>query len=209
MRIALVMRHAVNARQRPSELCSLGPWIEFTRLALARGNEQRRANHDAKRGSQTVHRIRSSARAEVLPSRECEHIEHASLRGALLEVAHRVRKATRGTAVARIDVVEYDGSGPATHARQHGDVLLAVRSSIRDRLTDDSGLGLELPEQLAAFRVDRLEPAVHRAVKTRSPAVASAPLHTGKSSLIVHVARWATGSHAVTRPRPGPGPGFI
>src|SRR6266404_8853148 len=78
----------------------------------------------------------------------------------------RVSRSHAATStVARIDVVENDGSGPATHARQHGDVLLAVRSSIRDRLTDDSGLGLELPEQPAAFRIDRLEPAVHRAVE--------------------------------------------
>src|SRR6185369_5574783 len=85
------------------------------------------------------HAATSSVVQSTMPtSRECEHMKLASLGGAQLEVADRAGKATRGAAVARIDVVEGDGSGPATHARQHGDVLLAVRSPVGDRLTDDS-----------------------------------------------------------------------
>ena len=37
--------------------------------------------------------------------------------------------------------------------------------AVGDRLADDPGAGLELPQQLAGARVDRLEPAVHRAVE--------------------------------------------
>src|SRR5438045_5826366 len=83
------------------------------------------------------HAVRSSvAQITTTTSREREHIEHASLGGALLEVAHHICKATRGTAVARIDIVEHHSAGPATHAREHGDVLLAVRCPICDRLTE-------------------------------------------------------------------------
>src|SRR4051812_12896082 len=42
---------------------------------------------------------------------------------------------------------------------------MAIRSAIRNRLSDDSGPRLELPEDAAIARVDGLEPPVHRSVK--------------------------------------------
>src|SRR5206468_1750369 len=55
--------------------------------------------------------------------------------------------------------------GPATDTRKDGDILVPVRAAIRDRLADDAGAGLELPFELAAMRVHRLEPAVHGSVE--------------------------------------------
>ena len=56
--------------------------------------------------------------------------------------------------------------------------------AIGDRLADDPGAGLELPQQLAGVGIDRLEPAVHRAVEDDVAGGRQAPLQTGKFSLI-------------------------
>src|SRR6266542_4269748 len=119
--------------------------------------------------------------------RQREDIEHASLRRTLLQIGHHVRESERGTAVARVEVAGNHRTGPSAHTGEHRDVLLAVGSAIGHRLPDDSRSGLELPQQRAALRVDRLEPAVHRAVEHDV----------------------AAGSHAVNTPRCPPGPGFI
>ena len=47
-----------------------------------------------------------------------------------------------------------DRAGPAADAGQDRDVLPAVRPAIGDRLADDPGAGLELPQQLAGPGVD-------------------------------------------------------
>src|SRR5204862_1740960 len=65
-----------------------------------------------------------------------------------------------------------------------------------DRLGDDSAVGLELPQRVAALRVDRLEPAVHRAVEDdvsgrgeRSAVDREALLHRPYFSALAHVPR--------------------
>src|SRR6185437_4528650 len=53
----------------------------------------------------------------------------------------------------------------APNAGVDRDVLPAVRTRVRDRIADDAGTHLELPEQRAALRIDRLEPPVERSVE--------------------------------------------
>src|SRR5207237_412086 len=71
------------------------------------------------------------------PLRQAEDIEHASLRGRLLQVGHRIDEAERRRAVARIEITRNDCAGPAAHATEHRHVLVAVRAAIGDRLADD------------------------------------------------------------------------
>ena len=66
---------------------------------------------------------------------------------ALGQVRHRVDEAERGGAVARVEIARDDRARPAADAGEHGDVLLAVRAAVGDRLADDPRAGLELPEQ--------------------------------------------------------------
>src|SRR5438105_9117561 len=94
-----------------------------------------------------------------------EDIEHPTLACHTGQVFHCVDEPARGGAVARIEVVRYDETGPSTHARKHRDVLAAVAAAVRDRLPDDARDGLVLPELAPVLRVDRLEPAVHRSVE--------------------------------------------
>src|SRR5947209_16307661 len=50
-----------------------------------------------------------------------------------LQVLHRVDEAQRARAVARVHVARDDRAGPATDAREHRDVLLAVGPAITHR----------------------------------------------------------------------------
>src|ERR1051326_7592297 len=120
-------------------------------------------SHPASKISRTPQTRASGARRDGL--RKGEHIEHASLARRLGQVPHRVGEAEGRGSVARIDVGRDRQPRPPSDARQHRDVLLAVGSEVRDGLTDDSRLRLELPDQIAGARVDRFEPAVHRSVK--------------------------------------------
>src|SRR6185295_17565869 len=77
------------------------------------------------------HAVRRSAAQSVTPtSRKREDMKPSFLAVAMPEVAHHVREAAHRAAVARIDAIECDRPGPAAHARQHGDVLLAVRRAV-------------------------------------------------------------------------------
>src|SRR3954454_11622034 len=80
-------------------------------------------------------------------SRKREHIERAPLGRALRQIAHRVDEALRPGAVARIEIVRDDRAGPPADAREDRDVFLAVRAAIRNRLADDPGACLELPQE--------------------------------------------------------------
>jgi hypothetical protein len=81
----------------------------------------------------------------------------------LREITHRVDEAERGGGVARVELAGDNGAGPSADARENRDVLLAIRSQVRDGLTHDAGAGLVPPEWFSRARVNGLEPAVHRA----------------------------------------------
>src|SRR5437762_12471152 len=58
--------------------------------------------------------------------RKAEDIEHSTFARRTGQVLHRVDEATRGGAVARVEVVRYDETRPSAHARKHRDVLTTV-----------------------------------------------------------------------------------
>src|SRR3982750_3007641 len=89
--------------------------------------------------------------------RQRENMEHAAFDGVLRQVAHGVGEAQADGAVPRVHFLGDRDAGPAADAGENGDVLLAVGAAEGDRLADDSGAGLELPQELAALRVERLE----------------------------------------------------
>src|SRR4051794_41062868 len=107
----------------------------------------------------------STQHSALVFSWQSERVEHPALRRVLPEVAHGVGESESGRAVAGIELARDDGARPAAHAAEHRDVLLAVRAAVGDRLADDSGAGLELPEELARARVDGAEPALHRSIE--------------------------------------------
>src|SRR6185503_18394494 len=94
-----------------------------------------------------------------------EDIEPSSRLGALWQVAHRIDEAERGARVVRIERCGDEGTGPAADSGHHRDIFASIRPAIGDRLADDSGIQLELPKEVPIQRVDRFEPAVHRAVE--------------------------------------------
>src|SRR5215204_6212912 len=100
---------------------------------------------------------------------EYEHVERAALRRRVRQVAHGVDEAERGARVPGVEAAGDDRTRPSAHARQNGDVLLAVGPAVRDRLPDDPRARLELPERLAGSRVHGLEPSLHRAVERDVP----------------------------------------
>src|SRR5690349_7206812 len=97
--------------------------------------------------------------------RKRKNIKHASLRRVVRQIRHRTDKPERARRVACIETACDDCARPTTNTREYRDVLLAVRSTITNRLPDDSRATFELPQQRAALRIERLEPTVHRAVK--------------------------------------------
>src|SRR6476646_1228836 len=97
--------------------------------------------------------------------RKREDIQHASLRRVLRQISHRVDETQRRGLIPRIESTRNDRSGPTTNACQYRDILLTVRTTITNRLPDDSRTTLELPQQRSALRIDRFEPTIHRAVK--------------------------------------------
>src|SRR6185437_15713064 len=109
--------------------------------------------------------VSATANATARRSGQREDIEHPALRRLLLQVGNDGREAAAGAFVARIEVAGDDAARPAADARQHGDVLPVFGAAIRHRLADDPRARLEFPELIAGLRVDRLEPAFHRAVE--------------------------------------------
>src|SRR6185437_3728369 len=106
----------------------------------------------------------SPARA-IRNSLQSEYIQHTSRARVLLDVGHRPDRAKSRGRVRFRHARQGGGRKPTADAGVHGDVLLAVRSHERHRLTDDSRARLELPENLAGARVDGPEPAIERAVE--------------------------------------------
>src|SRR3954469_1082977 len=92
---------------------------------------------------------RNTATTTAAYLRKREHIEHASLRRGLLQLLRRVRESQCRGGIACIESAGHHRSRPSAHARQHCDILLAVRTLVRHGLADDPGPGLELPQLLS------------------------------------------------------------
>src|SRR5690349_20564743 len=106
-----------------------------------------------------------AARSTLFSSRalgQRENIERAALLREQRKVLHRVGETTCTGSIADIEITRYDSASPSADARMDGDVLLAVGPAVRHGLTDDSGVGPELPQQGTALRIERFENAVHR-----------------------------------------------
>src|SRR5690349_18210390 len=115
--------------------------------------------------SQLTHASAASTATSTRRSGQREDIELASGARVLRQILHRADEAAARRRIFRRQLCRDDGAGPAANAREHGDVLLAVRTEIRDRLTDDARARLVLPLQRAGARVDGFEAAIHRAVE--------------------------------------------
>src|SRR5437762_3312967 len=94
-----------------------------------------------------------------------ERVKHPALSRRLRQITHRIDESQRCGSVARIELAGDDRARPAADAAEDRDVLLAVRSAVGHRLSDDSGAAFELPQQLARLRVDCFEPPLHRPVE--------------------------------------------
>src|SRR5215210_317053 len=97
--------------------------------------------------------------------RQTEDINRSTLDDPALEVARNPAETERRGRVAGVEIFRGHGARPAADPRRDRDILPAVGAAIADRLADDPAAGLEPPQQLAGTRVDRFEPAVHRAVE--------------------------------------------
>src|SRR6185369_15640033 len=96
---------------------------------------------------------------------EAEDIHRAPGRRLLLDLLLRADDAQRRVGVVGRDVGERHRAHPAADTRVDGHVLLAVWAAVGNRIADDARRAVELPQLIAGARVDRLEPAVHRAVE--------------------------------------------
>src|SRR6185503_5726028 len=105
------------------------------------------------------------AHAATATNLEAEHIQRVPGPRVLLDFLHRADDPEPGIWIVDRDVWERDRAHPSADTGVDGDVLLAVRTQIGDRVRHDAGSALELPQLGAGARVDRLEPAVHRAVE--------------------------------------------
>src|ERR1700751_2226920 len=85
--------------------------------------------------------------------RQGEDIERPSGCGFRLEIRHDAKHAKRAGGIPRIKVAGDDGARPAADPRKDGDIFVAVRTTISDRLADDPGASLELPFQFACLGV--------------------------------------------------------
>src|SRR5437879_2379091 len=95
--------------------------------------------------------------ARVASSGEAEHVKHAALGGAILQVPQYIAKAHRCRAIARIEISRHHGAGPTANTGKNRDVFLAIRTAIGDGLANNAGARLELPQGDTAPFVDGLE----------------------------------------------------
>src|SRR6266852_4123337 len=94
-----------------------------------------------------------------------EHEQRAARVADVDVVTEGADRAECGGRILGADAERHTRAGPATDAGEHGDVLLAVGPQIGHRVADDSGGRLELPQECAGGRIDRLQPAFHRTVE--------------------------------------------
>src|SRR3984885_13728412 len=100
--------------------------------------------------------------------RQGEDIERPSGCGFRLEIRHDAVHAKRAGGIPRIKVPGDNGACPTADPREDGDVFVPVRTTIGDRLADDSGASLEPPFQFTRLGVDGFEPAIHGSVENES-----------------------------------------
>src|SRR6185437_14431598 len=94
-----------------------------------------------------------------------EHIKRPSCRCVFRKIRCGTYHAEGGRAVTGIDGSGHHRTRPSADPREHGDILMPVRSAVADGLTDDSAVDLVTPQQISGARVHRLEPSIHGAVK--------------------------------------------
>src|SRR5215204_6412024 len=104
----------------------------------------------------------TSAASASTALRQCERIQHPAFGRVLRQIVHRVREPERGRRVGRIELAGNDGASPPADTGEDRDVLLAVGSAVRDRLSHHARPRLELPQHVAVLCVYRLEPPLHR-----------------------------------------------
>src|SRR5918993_2154593 len=97
--------------------------------------------------------------------RQRKNVEGAAFGRVLRQVLHGVGKAQRNERVCLGQDSQGGRSCPSSNSREYRDVLPAIGAEVGDRLTDDSGAYLELPEQLTGTGVHRLEPSIHGTVE--------------------------------------------
>src|SRR5205085_7652640 len=95
-------------------------------------------------------------RAGVL-SLETKDIHRASCGRVLLDVFHCANHAEPCIRIVGRDIRKGDGAHPATDAGIDRDILLDIRTEVGDRVRDDAGCDVELPEVIASSCVNRLE----------------------------------------------------
>src|SRR5215210_9597122 len=99
---------------------------------------------------------------------EPEDGQNAALGRELARVTEGAERAETGGRILGTDAGGDADTGPAADARVHGEVLRPIRSGVGHRVADDARGGLELPEDLAALRVNALQPAFHGAVEDQA-----------------------------------------
>src|SRR5690606_32037304 len=97
-----------------------------------------------------------------------EHAQDTALSGELARIAERTQRAQARGRILSADTRGDADARPATDARQHVHVLLAVRTTVGAGVANDARRGLELPQQLAGLLIHGLEPAFHRAVERQA-----------------------------------------
>src|SRR5690348_8575176 len=102
-----------------------------------------------------------------ITSLETEGIERRSGAGHGLDVSHCAECSQSAVGIIGRHGGERGGAHPASNAGVNGDVLLAVGAGEGDGVADDSGTGLELPEDLSGLVIDGAEPALQGAVEDK------------------------------------------
>src|SRR6185437_3812598 len=97
--------------------------------------------------------------------RKREYIKSPSRLGCTLQIAHCNAPPVSSGVISRVQVRVHNRSRPAAYARQNRNILLSVRTSIRDGLSHNSRPRFKLPERLAGAGVRRPEPPVQSSVE--------------------------------------------
>src|SRR3954470_17537653 len=101
--------------------------------------------------SQPGHAPRS-VRSRSFAAADREDVKDAPARRRVLEIGEGGSPPVPRGRVPRIQIVADDRSRPSADAGEHGDVLMTVGAAVGDRLADDAGAALELPQLLAGLR---------------------------------------------------------
>src|SRR5215470_9537501 len=97
--------------------------------------------------------------------RKRERSQNAALIAEAADVSKRAERSQSCGRIVGADVRGDPDPRPPSDSRQYGDILLAVGTNVGHRVADDARRRLEFPQQVARLRIDRLQPAFHRAVE--------------------------------------------